>query len=339
MRISKAKRIAMRLLAIGQNPMFISPPGIGKTYLGKQIAADTNRIIKWSHPSISDPTDYKGLPALINNEAHFLPFNDLKELIDAKEPTMCFIDDVGQASNSTAAALMQLLWERRVNGFRLSDNVSFLLASNRAEDRAGVNGIIEPLKNRCAIIPIEFSMEDWVSWASENNVSPQTVGFNRFRSKYLEAPPAPSKEIVARCTPRTVEIFDRLYSSGIDDQDMYEACGSVVGEAYAVEWVAYLKVVEDLPTWEEIIKSPLKAKIPKSDSIGAKYAIATMLGRKADEKTIVPCIHYIQRLEAKEFEIMMVRDAIKQCDAITSCMDREVADYLSKNQKYILDQK
>ena len=316
MKLSQAERILIKLINIRQNGMLVSRPGVGKTALVKSLAEKLNMDLIWSHPSISDPTDYKGMPAIVNGEAHFLPFNDLKALIKAKRPTICFVDDLGQSPTSVQAPLMQLLWERRVNGFRLSDHVVFILATNRAEDKAGVSTIIEPLKNRCAILQIDFDLEVWCNWALESGVSVDTVAFNRFRRSFMETwSPAP-KEIKAVPTPRSVHIWDDLYKI-VEEEDVYEACASVVGEAYAIEFSSYLKIRGDLPTWDEIVKRPDKARLPKKDkdgnyNMGAMYAIATMAGRNVDTDTLMAAVTYMERAEQPEMIIMMLRDAIRR---------------------------
>ena len=48
-------------------------PGIGKSDIVAQAAGNSGFDIILMHPSISDPTDFKGLPAIVNSAAEFLP--------------------------------------------------------------------------------------------------------------------------------------------------------------------------------------------------------------------------------------------------------------------------
>jgi MoxR-like ATPase len=151
-------------------------PGIGKTDIVKQACTRTDTRLIVSHPVVSDPVDYKGFPFVIDNEAHFLPFGDLNQLITAKHPTVYFMDDLGQAPATVQAAAMQLILERRINGHRVSDLVTFLAATNRKTDRAGVTGILEPVKSRfAAIIELEPDMDDWVWWVIQSKVRTWTI--------------------------------------------------------------------------------------------------------------------------------------------------------------------
>src|SRR5271156_851581 len=129
-------------------------PGIGKSDIVAAAAVDAKADLILSHPAVADPTDAKGLPWPGKNgtEATFLPFGELAQAIKAKNPTVWFLDDLGQASPAVQASFMQLLLARRVNGHVLPDCVTFVAATNRRADRAGVSGILEPVKSRFATI-------------------------------------------------------------------------------------------------------------------------------------------------------------------------------------------
>jgi len=150
----RAKKLAGLLqLAFKNNHKVLikGEPGIGKSDLVEQACADVFDLMI-SHPAVSDPTDYKGMPAVFAREgmtvAEFLPFGDLLKLINAKKPTVCFIDDIGQAAPAVQAALMQLLLARRVNGHKISKDVVFCGATNDTTHMAGVSGLLEPVKSR-----------------------------------------------------------------------------------------------------------------------------------------------------------------------------------------------
>ena len=106
-------------------------PGTGKSDIVDQATREAGAELIISHPVTSDPTDFKGLGALVDGEAKFLPFDQLKDLITATRPTVFFLDDLGQAPPAVQAAAMQLILARRVNGHKVSDAVTFIAATNR----------------------------------------------------------------------------------------------------------------------------------------------------------------------------------------------------------------
>ena len=142
-------------------------PGIGKTEIVKQVAALLGFNIVIMHPQIADPTDFKGMPAVIVDDetgkrvAVFLPFAELKALVEADSPTVAFLDDFGQAPRAVQAAIQQLILERRVDGRKISDNVRFCLAANRAEDVD--QGFLTTIKT----YTLEPTIDDYCKWAIE----------------------------------------------------------------------------------------------------------------------------------------------------------------------------
>jgi hypothetical protein len=155
------------------------PPGGGKSDIVSQAVQEVQADFLIEHPAVADPTDYKGMPAVLaNGTAEFLPFGDLNRLIQAQRPLVCFLDDIGQAAPAVQAALMQLLLARRVNGHKISDHIVFCGATNDTKHTAGVAGMLEPVKSRWhSIVELEVSVDDWCAWALANNMPPELIAF------------------------------------------------------------------------------------------------------------------------------------------------------------------
>src|SRR3990167_4302860 len=147
--------------------LLVGKPAIGKTAIILEVCKNLDADLVMMHPAISDPTDFKGLPAKAKDETHaeFLAFGETWKLINAKKLTVCFVDDLGQSSESVQKALMQLLHGRKLNGHTLSEHVVFIGATNDTMHKAGVTGLIEPVKSRWdSIIHLEANAEDWTEW-------------------------------------------------------------------------------------------------------------------------------------------------------------------------------
>ena len=251
-------------------------PGIGKSDIVEQAAAAAGAQLIISHPVVSDPTDFKGLPfPKQDGTAEFLPFGDLQQLIKAEEETIFFLDDLGQAAPSVQAACMQLLLARRINSHKVSDKVTFVAATNRREDKAGVNGMLEPVKSRfISIIELEVKTTDWMKWAFAHNMPTELIGFIQFKPDLLDNFTA-SKDIVNSASPRTVAAVGRQQLAKIPKAYEYEAYKGAAGEAFAREYVEFLRVFRELPSIDSIIKKPTSANVP--NDISTVYAISCAL--------------------------------------------------------------
>ena len=134
------------------------------------VATSLKHDLIITHPVVEDPTDYKGMPAVVQGDggptASFLPFGELNRMLSATVPTVVMMDDLGQAPPAVQAAVMQLILARQINGRRISDHVSFIAATNRREDRAEVplTGP-RPVSGRPAVVltPLAGARHLWAS--------------------------------------------------------------------------------------------------------------------------------------------------------------------------------
>jgi hypothetical protein len=273
-------------------------PGIGKSDIVAQACESAKAKLIISHPVVSDPTDYKGLPfAGTDNVAHFMPFGELNELITAKEKTVFFLDDLGQAPVSVQAACMQLILARRINGHKVSDNVVFVAATNRKQDRAGVSGLLEPVKSRFAsIVSLDVDTTDWCVWALNNNMPIELIAFIKFKPEFLDMQ-EPTKDIINSASPRTIANVGKLQNAQVDKRIETEVFIGAAGEKFALQYVEFLKTFRELPSIEEIILNPTKARI--SDQPGVLYALAGLLSANINEQNFDAISTYMERLPAE----------------------------------------
>ena len=309
-------------------------PGIGKTAIVEQATEEAGFDLILSHPVVDDPTDYKGMPFVIENKdgekyATFLPFGNLREAIEATGPTVYFLDDLGQAPPAVQSACMQLLHARKINGHDISKNITFLAATNRKRDKANVKGVLEPVKSRFAsIFEVEHDVEDWIKWAvkPENNIPAELIAFIRFRPDMLNQF-EPTANIVNTPCPRTVENVGRLMNAGIPHEAEHEAFKGAAGEAFATEFVNFLKIYRHLPNPAMVLADPDNADIP-TDKLDVLYALCTAISRMASEKNHERFFRFAERLPV-EFGICMVKDAVNRTPELhlTKSCNKWVAEH------------
>jgi len=278
--------IMMEKMIPAHHPLLIKgAPGVGKTDLVYQACVRLGAKMKVSHPVVSDPIDFKGMPYVDSNgEAHFLPFGDLQELVNAKELTVFFLDDLGQAPPAVQAAAMQLILARRVNGHKVSPFVTFIAATNRKADKAGVSGVLEPVKSRfVTILELVPDLDDWVKWALAEGLPTEIIAFIRFRPGLLHDF-KPSTDITNSPCPRTVHNVSKLMGLGIPSHLEYPAFAGSAGEGFAGEFLAFLKIFRSLPNPDLVLMHPEKAEVPKDPA--TMYALCGALSRKASDQTM-----------------------------------------------------
>lgn len=324
----KPSQVAKCLVVAIKNrqPIMLSGrPGVGKTELVKQAAELAGANIIISHPVVSDPTDFKGLPWVLQSEgkaiAKFLPFSDLYRLIEAKGTTLFLLDDLGQAPPTVQAAAMQLILGRRINEIQVSDTVVFMACTNRRQDMAGVQGILEPVKSRFfAIIEVDVDVEDWAQWAISQKLPFNVIAFVRWKPQML-LDFKPTRDMTNSPSPRTVYHACKIMQSDYPSEVEMEMIKGATGEAWMVEWQAFKRFEEQLPSVNKIIANPERGEIPTEPHI--MYALCGALAERADSHTFGNIVTYANRVAKEsidkvgkkssgrpEFSIMLIKDCL-----------------------------
>lgn len=290
--------------------LLVGEPGLGKTDVVTQACKEINHELIVFHPVVDDPTNYKGLPALVDDKAVFLPYSQLERLVNADTPTVAFFDDLGQASQSVQGALMQLFLSRKVNEHHISDNVVFCAATNSRKDRAGVKGLIKPLLSRfTSIIKVECAVDDWCVWASQNNMPTELVAFIRFRPDLLmKFDPtfvdSTGEDLVNQPCPRTVSACGRLMNAGIDSYEILTGC---VGEAFAAELKGFLQVIKSLGDMPKKIAEGTDITPPSSpDTLYALCGALAHFSKKPEYWTNIS--KWARSSLGEEFQVLLLKD-------------------------------
>ena len=298
-------------------PLLITgAPGIGKSDLIAQAAQAAGADLIISHPAVADPTDFKGLPWFQSGDsfASFKPFGEFHTALTATRPLVWLLDDLGQAPPSVQAACMQLLLARRVNGHILPDYVTFVAATNRRIDRAGVSGILEPVKSRFpSIVELEANIDDWSQWAIGHAVSPMLIAFLRFKPDMLCAFQA-TADLTNSPVPRTWANLARVERMTLPAEIEAQAMAGSVGEGAANEYLAFRSMYKSMVNLDAILLNPDKAAIPtKPDQL---YATAVGLAARANDTNFSRIATYATRLvvdaQRGVFAALMIRDCLRR---------------------------
>lgn len=288
-------------------------PGIGKSDLVAQAAIEADADLILSHPAVADPTDAKGLPWVVDGSATFLPFGDLTRAINAEKRTVWFLDDLGQASPAVQASYMQLLLARRVNEHVLSDQITFVAATNRRTDKAGVSGILEPVKSRFgAIVQLDADLDESCAYAIDREWEPSIPAFWRFKPELLSHFVA-SADLVNSPSPRTWSHVNKIVAMDLPHAIRHQAIVGAIGEGAATEYSAFLRLYETLPSVDQILTNPDSVDVPKDPA--TLYALSGALAHRTTPKNFDRIAKFVNKMVDKgkgEFGVLVVRDALQR---------------------------
>lgn len=346
-----------------QSVELIGAPGIGKThsvfawgeYMSRRLGEPFG--ICDEHLSTMESIDLRGIPHKVEVDGRMMtvfsspPIFPSVEKFPAGIPRygVLFLDELRQAPHDVQKPAARVLDEGRMGDFSLSDygHWTVIAASNRMKDKSGVNKEMAFIQNRKCVISIEPDMESWVTWADNHDIHPLFVAFAKAHPALVFRDSVP-KEDGAFCSPRTLHrlnnVMVELGSILPDDAGLHhglplqstqavEIAAGLIGEATAATFMGFIRMADELTTFEQIISDPLGAKVPSTDRADALYAISTTCSYRVTEDTAVPVFKYLNRLPS-EFCISALRTAIKKQPAITS--NSEFTAWIRENSKLLI---
>jgi len=331
-----------------RNFLLVGDPGVGKTDVGKQGAKLADYECQIFHPVWSDPTDPKGMPWIYMPKeseaprAEFIPFGDLRRLLETTVPTVAILDDLGQAAPLVQASYMPWLLERRINGKKFPDYVSFLACTNRRDNKAAVTGILEPVKSRFAsILNFEVDVEDWIKWAIEHDIHTVMRAFIRYRPNLLHDF-QPTGDMTNSSIPRTVANVAKLFTDNYPQETEYELYQGAAGEGFASEFLAFAKIFRKLVNPKKVIQDPDSIVIP--DTPDVLYALCAAVAHLSNKKTMSSIVKFAERLAMcssfqdgvarSEFAVLLIRDS---CNHDIECRNtREYIEWQAKNPDIVV---
>lgn len=156
-------RELIRCLAHEQSLLLLAPPGVGKSDVVRQAAADAKLECKSLLGTQIAPEDVSGVPRIVGERSVFCP---PRVLLPENPTRFClFLDELPACAPDVQKAFYSLLLERRIGEYQLPKDTWVVAAGNRAEDKALVRTISSALINRVLILNIRIDVPEWVAWA------------------------------------------------------------------------------------------------------------------------------------------------------------------------------
>jgi hypothetical protein len=229
-----------------------------------------------------------------------------------------FFDEFAQAEVEVQKPLAQVILDKQMGEYQLSDRWVVWMASNRLQDRSGVVKQLAFIENRRKIYELEIGYGPWEDWAIRAGVHPLIISFAKAYPHlvFLDAVPKAGGQYT---TPRS------LVKTGVDlmafrdtnmpierlpdDKLAHETVIGWLGEGTAPIFMSHIRLANDLPTLESVARSPMEAKCPTRPD--AQYVMAMTLAFHINKKNGAAFIKYMSRM-GKELQILFVTNAVRR---------------------------
>ena len=345
MKINDAKKMVKILLKVAIEKgeyicaRLLSVPGLGKSTILKEAAAELSKelgvkvgckVVRLCEVEQPDVKGY-GLPPEGNiatsKMAFSLPFWAWDKEVDG-EYGFLFLDEQPQANDDVNKVAAELMLDRRVGDYQLPAGVIVVAAGNREKDRSGARKTMAFIQNRIVDIEIEPNKDALVDWMEKNHIHHSIISFTEAHPAIVLSDKVPETP-GPFCSPRSI---CRL-SPYIDTMSMEmftEFAAGTIGEGSTAQFIAHLRVVDELPSYTEVVSHPKTCKVPEKPD--ACYATMRMISHNIDGQTAVAAFEYLSRM-GKEFQASALRHTVRRTPQIVQ--HPQFAVWLKSNIKLL----
>jgi hypothetical protein len=253
-------------------------------------------------PNISKLDDGTGFVTYLTNEelgAHH------------DKPIILMVDEFGKANPAVKNALLRLMLERKIGSHTLHPDSIIFATTNLAAE--GVGDLLPPhARNRIVVVKLRnVTSHEFIEYGINHNLHPAVLSFSKdypqiFQSfeevqdpdenPYINHPQA---QRAAFTTPRSMHAASDLLwmREHMDDVTLTAALIGTIGDRGALDLMAYVRMLDQLPTLESIKTDPRNAKVPTSPAAVCMVVYRTM--GALDNTWVDAWMDYLPRLDAE----------------------------------------
>lgn len=265
-------------------PVFIwGPPGIGKSALVEQFAADVALDCVSLLGSQLAPEDLIGVPRIEDNRSVFCP----PRMIARDTAYLLFVDELNACSFEVQKAFYSLINDRRLGEYRLPAGSVVVGAGNRAQDQAIVKPMSSALMNRMLHVELKPTVRDWLDWAYGAGIHDRVIRYVETRPDHLHMSPPKTEETFT--TPRSWHILsDSLHAYGatISSEELEILAAGCLSAQHARSFAAFSKQLDGNLRVDQVLQGKQPLPLAPEDRDVLYFIIQAIRGQLA--KTLPP---------------------------------------------------
>jgi MoxR-like ATPase len=327
--LRQAKKL-VQCMAHEQSFLLVSAPGVGKSEMIYQAAAEAGLPCRSLLGTQIAPEDVSGIPRIVGERSVFCPPRLL--LPEKPEPFCLFLDELPACAPDIQKAFYSLLLERRLGEHALPAGTWVVAAGNRTVDRALVRAMSSALVNRVTILHLRVDAGEWQAWAVKNGIRADVRNFVAHMPDALMRPvPA---EPVPFSTPRAWALFSRALdmaeASGILNRETRRALafGRLSAEDAAVFCALAEEQIGAMRPIEEYIEQP--GLLPKTEA--ARWFVLNCIRQQVRDERLAHLkpakVNRFLRSLPPESQLTLVTDLVEKWGALGA--DKAMLELLKK---------
>lgn len=326
-----ARRMIVAMYEADEPLMLLGKPGMGKTAMFEDVCHELGIGFIDFRLSLRDPVEVGGMRVPDSKSGvmrHYVP-DDLPNVKRHGAKGIVLFDEVNVVGQMLQATAYGIIQERRNGAYRMPPGWVPMASGNNVADRAAAQRLSTALANRFNIQEVEPDLGVWLAQYGSEHCDARGTAFLRFRPELFHVMPGRDQTAFAsaRSWTKALKFIDQPPSF------RRKVFAGYVGQHAADEFEAFWRVMEAVPTLEEIVRTPTTARVPADNDPGSYYAVAGMLARSVKLDNIEPIMVYADRM-IPDYQVSMVTDAVRRDPNLRNT--RAYGEWTIKHQGVVL---
>jgi MoxR-like ATPase len=284
--VSECKEMIRAVLgsAAPLTTMLWGAPGIGKTSLVGQVAAEAGVGFKSVIAHLYQPVDVLGLPYVVEGHCEYAPPTVFPDAARDGARGIFFLDELPNCVPAMQSAWGIVVLERSTKHYRFPPGWIIVCAGNRETDRAGASRLVSALENRLIHVGAEPSSDEFVTYAVQRALHPSVPAFLQERPDMLLKfdPKSPER---AFPSPRAWERASDIMKLTVPEGARMEMLKGAVGAGAAVEFVAFTRVFHELPRLADVLSGAADLSTVKRPDV-MRAVVYSVLAYAGEQPTV-----------------------------------------------------
>ena len=280
--------------------MLWGAPGTAKSAIVRMVAKELGVECSIQMLAQVDAVDLRGLPyksqVIENGIEHTVMGFAQSNILPRGGNGILMLDELVQAPVLVQNAASELILDRKVGEYYFPDGWLVVAAGNRRGDRAGTLEMPSHLKNRLIHVEVVVDAPGWCEWAANNNINTHVISFIKGATDALHEFDA---DKIAYPTLRTWEYVSDIVNAGIKGKTREAMIQGCLGEERAVEFCRFLERVMEMPSYEDVIRDPMRVPIERMKKSSLSVLVNTIAGQ-AKAEDIDSILKFLSRLSPED---------------------------------------
>jgi len=259
------------------------------------------------------------------------------------KPVVMMMDEIGKVGKTVLNPCLRLMLERKLGTYALPEGSIVFATTNLSVEGVGDN-LPPHARNRVTVVKVaKPTADDWIEdYALDNGILPEVIlavkqfpqmlqSFEDVQdpkdNEYINDPRIPRPAFV---THRSLEKASNILrdTKGMADTIISHALIGTIGHRATYDMMAMVKLANDLPDWESIIKAPDTTRVPDSPSAVCMLVYSAV--QRIEKDNVNAWVKYMGRI-SKEAQGLFATSVMRTKKASTVGTSKEFIKWATDN--------